>query len=301
MDKACLIVNPVAGSGEAKQLKDDVEAFLQTFAATVDVVESTPEKTIESLTKEAGDAGAEFVFVLGGDGSVSEAVNGIMKSEQSPKFGFLPLGTANDLARNIGLNPDPKRALEELKQQNDLHAIDVGEVNDRYFIDVIALGSLAEAVMETDDQSKNLLGYFAYIKDGAKALITKSPKQYHIQSDEFDETVKTHLMMISIGHTVGRIENLVNGAKNDDGYLYFLAAKDNLKISNWNHLLKAFVTREVLSADEVTAFKTKAVKIEDQSDENASQMNVDGDEGPMLPADISVHQQALTVMIPVKA
>ncbi|MCI5775726.1 MAG: diacylglycerol kinase family lipid kinase [Aerococcus sp.] len=298
MNEACLIINPVAGSGDAKRMQHDVANFLYTLVDRVEVIMSTPERTVASIAKVASDDGADLIFVLGGDGSVSEAVNGIMNSHASPRFGFLPFGTANDLARNIGINPNPKLALRELRKGHAWRSIDVGEVNGQYFIDAVALGSLAEAVMATDDQSKKLLGYFAYIKDGAKAMLTRQPKAYTITSKSFNGNVRTHLMMVTIGNTVGRIEQLVNGASSDDGYLYFLAAKDNLKLPNWNHVLKAFVNRDVWSLDEVTTFRTRELTIEGRDTAQHGKLNVDGDEGPVLPAHLSVHPQALNVLIP---
>ncbi|WP_369676326.1 diacylglycerol/lipid kinase family protein, partial [Enterococcus faecium] len=98
------------------------------------------------------------VFVMGGDGTVNEGISGLAEEEYRPKFGFFPLGTVNDLARALKMPLDPEEAIQSL-DLTKTKALDIGKVNNKnYFMNVIAIGTIPQAVNETSVEEKTKLG-----------------------------------------------------------------------------------------------------------------------------------------------
>ena len=81
---------------------------------------------------------------MGGDGTVNEAVNGLASHDKRPNFGFFPLGTVNDLARALAIPLDPKKAIESFAVDHT-RKIDIGQVNQDYFTNVVAIGMIPAA------------------------------------------------------------------------------------------------------------------------------------------------------------
>ncbi|MFP3416221.1 diacylglycerol kinase family protein, partial [Bacillus sp. SIMBA_074] len=86
----------------------------------------------------------------------------------------IPLGTVNDFARSLGIPLNPNTASEILKDMH-IKESDIGKINDRYFMNVLAVGAIAEATYNVSVDQKTRLGSFAYFIEGAKAMIKKNP------------------------------------------------------------------------------------------------------------------------------
>ena len=81
----------------------------------------------EKLCRERGEQ-FDVVFILGGDGTVRECVNGLADVQNPPLIGILPGGTCNDFARSLGISPDIETAAREVLQGRAV-SIDLGRVN----------------------------------------------------------------------------------------------------------------------------------------------------------------------------
>jgi diacylglycerol kinase (ATP) len=119
---------------------------------------------------EAADGGADLVLVAGGDGTVNEVVNGIAAAERHPRLGIVPLGTANDFARGLGIPPGPLEAVRVAVEGQTL-LVDVCRVNRRCFVNVSTGGFGAEATEEAPERVKRHLGPLAYALTGAKKFV----------------------------------------------------------------------------------------------------------------------------------
>ncbi len=117
-------------------------------------------------TEKAGDAerfaseavgSVDSVFAMGGDGTVNEAISGIASHEERPRFGFFPLGTVNDLARALAIPLDPEEAIESFSL-NHSRKIDIGKINDDYFMNVVAIGIIPAAINNVEVEEKTKLG-----------------------------------------------------------------------------------------------------------------------------------------------
>jgi diacylglycerol kinase (ATP) len=130
-------------------------------------------------TREAAEAarrGADVIVAVGGDGTLNEVVNGVMGEDWSGRLGVVPRGTANDFAEGLGMPVELDAALE-VAVNGPPRPVDVGCVNDRYFLNVSTGGFGAEAAKETRSEVKRLLGPLAYVVTGVRkfAELTPSP------------------------------------------------------------------------------------------------------------------------------
>jgi diacylglycerol kinase (ATP) len=144
------------------------------------------------LTFEAGDAarfarlaarrGYDVVMAAGGDGTVNEVVNGLVRLARPPQFGVVPLGTANDFAGGLNLPSDATAALQVAVTGWPL-CIDVPRLNNRYFINVSTGGFGAEATKAAPRSVKRWLGPLAYYLAGARRLMSMEPSHARFTAD----------------------------------------------------------------------------------------------------------------------
>jgi diacylglycerol kinase (ATP) len=144
------------------------------------------------LTFEAGDAQRfarhaarerfDLVLVAGGDGTINEVVNGIAREAWLPRLGIVPFGTANDFATALHLPEDPRAAVR-LAVNGHPMAVDLAQVNRRFFVNVSTGGFGAQATEEAPRAVKRLLGPLAYVISGARRLIRFRPRRACFRAD----------------------------------------------------------------------------------------------------------------------
>jgi diacylglycerol kinase (ATP) len=175
-----VIINPAAGKGGS------ILSVLNL------AMEEAGIKLEASITHEAGDAikfaktaakeEVDALAVYGGDGTLMEAISGLMGSKMP--LAILPGGSANVMAEELGIPKDLKTACAVMTQAPlTTKAIDVGQFGDRYFILGIALGFGAEVIKGADREAKNRIGIFAYFLSAASALKRTRKALYHLKID----------------------------------------------------------------------------------------------------------------------
>jgi YegS/Rv2252/BmrU family lipid kinase len=175
-----IIINPAAGIGES--ILPIINASLKEadilWEASITHQTHDAIKFAKAAVKEKIDA----LAVYGGDGTVTEAISGLMGSEIP--LVILPGGSANVLATELGIPTDLKEACLLLGHGPlETKTIDVGQFNQRYFITRISLGFEADVVKGTDRQTKNKIGIFAYFISAAAALKKIKKTVYHLKVD----------------------------------------------------------------------------------------------------------------------
>ena len=297
-----IIANPGSGKGLAPDYASELSQVLKsTHSSKIELRETTEVGDAEEWAKSAKSEGFDTVICLGGDGTVNEVINGLMAVKEPPVFSFVPIGTANDLGRVLGFDMNPDQAVEQFKDMKE-DTIDIGQVNDKYFMDVVAVGDIPTAVMETESEKKNKFGFFAYVLDGLKALVDGDLKKYQIKNSAGNlYEVNSHALLVAMTSSIGGAENLIEHREYNDGFFQFVALKGNLLESTIATLVNdGGVPKGLVDDDNLLAFSDDFVSIE-LMEENLDEKiysNVDGDEGPVLPLKIRIHKQALKVLRP---
>ena len=134
---------------------------------TVQVLVTFERGDAEALARDAAHSGADVIVAVGGDGTLNEVVNGL-DGFDTP-LGVVPLGTANDFARQAGIPADADHAMDVILLRNPVR-MDTASLNGRRFLNVSAGGIGAEATAETPTQVKASLGPLAYAIAGLRKL-----------------------------------------------------------------------------------------------------------------------------------
>jgi YegS/Rv2252/BmrU family lipid kinase len=168
LKKVAFIINPVAGKGQyISDIAGVVDIFRQNgYAVTIYTTEKRGDATV--LARQHGPE-HETVICCGGDGTLSETVNGLMGLPTPPTLGYIPAGTANDFANSLGLPKNLKKAAEVILENRPI-AIDIGKFKDMYFTYIAAFGAFTDVSYTTPQESKNALGFLAYILAGMTRL-----------------------------------------------------------------------------------------------------------------------------------
>ena len=297
MSRCILIVNPTAGKEKAKYYKTDLVLQLRTMFEVVELRETTKAGDATAWAKEASEKGYDAVFSVGGDGTLNETVNGLARSGQAVNFGFIPLGTVNDLARALHIPLQPEEAIAALKDSK-LVKVDIAKVNDRYFVNTIAAGAMPEAVGNVSIEQKTRLGPMAYFLTGIKALQSRETSLFKIESELGVEVRRSPLIVAMLTNSVGSFNNIAPLAKVDDGTIWLAVFKE----FNYLDILK--IIPEILAglpinSEYMTLQQVKKVRISVVDDEKLT-TNMDGDKGPDFPLELTVLPSFLTVYVPRK-
>ncbi|NLA85476.1 MAG: YegS/Rv2252/BmrU family lipid kinase [Clostridiales bacterium] len=166
--KILFIINPKAGKQQIKNyLLDILDIFVkESYDTTVYITQSRGDaiNVTEERAKEY-----DLVVCSGGDGTLNEVVSGMMKSKKKVPIGYLPAGTTNDFAGSLHI-PKNLIAAANTIVKGQTYSCDIGSFNDYYFTYVAAFGLFTDVPYETKQETKNILGYLAYILEGIKRL-----------------------------------------------------------------------------------------------------------------------------------
>ena len=300
MTKAVVIVNPSSGRAEGKIYGPKVQTELEKIYDEVELKWTEKEGDATRFTREATQQQVDAIYALGGDGTVNECVNGIATEENRPPFGFIPLGTVNDLGRVLGIPMNPDKAVKGLTTRRK-KAIDIGKINDTFFVDIVAIGSIPEAVHSVPVEEKTKLGPFAYLLEGFKALSEKEVYPFKFNVEEEITEVDSFLVIIALTNSVAGMPTMIPDASEDDGFLHLLAVKGENIAEKFNLIPKIF-SGKVSEDDDVFYRKFKKAEISLTNEEKYKTVvtNVDGDEGDYLPIKLEVFKHYMEVFVPDK-
>ncbi|NLJ89388.1 MAG: YegS/Rv2252/BmrU family lipid kinase [Clostridiales bacterium] len=218
--KMLLIYNPYAGTSRIKEwLSDIIESF--TMAGyDITIRPTLPNKDTSLIVKEyLSKTDYDKIVCSGGDGTLNSVLNGIMISGKDVELGYIPAGTTNDFAYNLGVSKNYKQAVKVVLK-GEPFSCDIGSLNGKYFTYVSAFGIFTDASYETMQSTKNMLGRMAYILEGIKR-IPNSLKPYTIDLIYHDKVISGDFLlgMITNSESVGGFKGITgNDVKLDDGY-----------------------------------------------------------------------------------
>lgn len=223
-----LFLNPVAGRGRARRRLPRVVALLEEAGVEVAVQQSAAVGDLETQVREAVLGGTKQLIVAGGDGSVHEAVNGIMAAGGDAALGVVPVGTGNDFAKAAGIPLDWEAATTLLARRLADGArprdIDLGRMNERWFANGAGIGldakvtKIARAYRWPIGDLVYLVAIFHTMMDGI------ATPEIRIEAGEFRWDGPLTLANVSNGPWVGGMFHIAPMAQNDDGRLELLVA-----------------------------------------------------------------------------
>lgn len=198
---ALVIMNPVAGQHDAGDARALIERRFADEQVRYEVRETQEAGDALRWAQQAAADGFDLVVVSGGDGTIMEAMSGLIKSGGALPLAQLPAGTANLLARALSIPTEQAEALDTVFSGKAIR-LDVGYLprEDRYFALVVGAGYDARLIGDASRELKNVLGFGAYIVTGLKNLFTLRPARIELELDGQRQRLWAHtIMIINVG------------------------------------------------------------------------------------------------------
>lgn len=234
--KILVIVNPRAGFQRPRKVFDIVEQYMKEKGYTFTLRQT--ENAGDSLrwARSARAEGFDLIVVAGGDGTIREVVEGLMRSTSQIPLLQIPTGSANVMARTMGISLDIRRALD-LIADGKVVRFDVGYLpdHDRYFTFVAGAGWDARLIHDTPRQLKKRLGFFAYVLTGIKHFFGIRPVKVRLEVDQEIHELRAHTIIAINSMSVPELDwQLAPNISPHDGKLNIIVVSTT---SMWGGLL----------------------------------------------------------------
>ncbi len=258
MKKVLFVFNPYSGKALIKNyLLDIVDTMVKAdYEVTI-----YPTQKRGDATRMVEEAAEDYNLIVcsGGDGTLDEAVTGMMRREHKIPLGYIPAGSTNDFATSLGIPREMPKAAETAVRGKRF-ACDIGAFNQDYFVYVAAFGLFTEVSYKTSQEWKNVLGHAAYILEGARCL--HDIPSFLMQVEYNNTRVQDEFIygMISNSTSVGGFKGMTGkDVLLDDGVFEVTLIKKPRNPIELNEIIASLINL-VDDTDMVYSFKTDEVK-----------------------------------------
>lgn len=254
---ALIVYNPFSRKNKIEKYKNYIINSLKQKYETIDFykthgVRSITEYVSENINKY------DLLIVSGGDGTINEAICGVLMAKSKVCIHIIPSGTVNDFAHLMGYKKSIKNSLKQILN-NTSALMDVCKINDRYFTYAAAAGKYTDVSYTTPRGLKKVFGPLAYLVHASKLFFKKRKMELEITTNgtKFKGTYYV-IFLLNTKRVAGFMVNKTNTFKLNDG-LIELVLISKAKIT-WPRLAKFFLLGN-LSKKGITAISTNNVKI----------------------------------------
>lgn len=286
--RALLLANRHARHGQ-ERLPQAIDCLRKLGFQMIEESTEDPKRLPEIIRRYKDQV--DLVIIGGGDGTLNAAVDGLMDTQLT--LGILPLGTANDLARTLGI-PNSLPEACEIIAKGQVQRIDLGWVNGKHFFNVASLGLSVQITQRLTKEAKRRWGVFAYAATALGVIWQSRPFRAEIRLKGESISVKTVQIAVGNGRYYGGGMTVTHDATIDDQRLDLYS----LEIGHWWQmiaLLPAMRSGEHTSLPGVRALRAKEIEVYTSK---PLPINTDGEITTYTPAQFRVIPQALAVLVP---
>jgi YegS/Rv2252/BmrU family lipid kinase len=312
--KPLVIVNPRSQGGKTGERAPELLRVIAGYLGDVDHAETSRPRHATEIAEEAARDGRETVIGVGGDGTIHEIANGLLRArgagDKAPRLGIIGQGTGGDYRKTLGLEHRLDRYCQAIANGRT-RKLDVGrfryvdhEGRDRegYFINILSMGMGGLVDRYVAEARSELGGTVAYLTASLRALIDSEIGVLHcvMQRDgtTVEEEIHTRLLAVCIGRFFGSGMEIAPMAQPDDGTFEIVSlgpapklrfALESLRVYNGSHLGKP----------DVVLHRCQRVDISLKNDSIRERflLDVDGEPLGMLPVSIELVPSALEVFV----
>jgi diacylglycerol kinase (ATP) len=287
--KILVIVNPIAGGGKTLRLLPKIRRWLSVSPHEFSFITPASSEEMRLEIRNAAAQGIEALILVGGDGTVHQALPAI--AETKIPFGFLPCGRGNDFARNIGLPSKLKKSCSLLSNPS-FHKIDLPRINHIPFVSVAYVGFDAEVNKLANDRKGYFGGTLGYIVCVLKALRNFRPFEVQITID--GDTWRERVMMVTVANApfYGGGMKIAPGANMNNSVFDICIVQEISKLELLQQFPKVFKGTHIFHPRIImkTGKKIKLI-----SEENR-EVFADGEYVAKLPTEFTIGNQKIQIM-----
>ena len=294
--KALVIANPTAG-------KKSVQANM--FAIVQELCSNNYDPTV-LITAAGGDATVfardkakdyDMVITCGGDGTLNETITGLLEANARVPIGYIPCGTTNDMANSLKLPKTIKRAIKNAMEGVPCYH-DIGRFGDStYFSYIASFGAFTKVSYSTPQATKNMLGHFAYVLEGAKEL--GNIRSYHVKFTFDDQVIEDDFIYASVSNTTtfgGLFSFPKDKVKLNDGMFELFLIKNPKNPIEISNILLNLSKGDYTSDKNMVLCHTNNVKVET---EEPIVWTIDGEcSGEVFDVEIKTIPETIQIILP---
>jgi diacylglycerol kinase (ATP) len=295
MKRARLIYNPTSGREILKRNLPEILQKLEIAGYETSTHATTGAGDATKAAKIAVERQYDVVIAAGGDGTIHEVVNGLAEQEYRPRLGIIPAGTTNDFARALHIPRDIGAAVDIITK-GSLIPVDIGKINEKYFINIAGGGRITELTYEVPSKLKTMLGQLAYYLKGMEMLPSIKASDLKIEYDGKLFEGEAMLFLVGLTNSIGGFEKLAPDSSINDGLFSLLILK-KINLADFVRISTLALRGEHVNDPNVIYTQANHIKV--RSNEKV-QLNLDGEFGGLLPAEFSNLYRHLEVFVPIE-
>lgn len=258
--KLLFVYNPKAGKAQIKTRLADI---LDIFAAADYEITISPTRGRGDARKTVANRSRDYDLVVcsGGDGTLDEAVTGMMESGFRTPIGYIPAGSTNDFGGSLSLPKNMVKAAETIVNGRNF-SCDIGSFNNDVFVYIAAFGLFTDVSYETGQDIKNVLGHMAYVLEGMKRL--SAIRSFPMKVVYEDKVIEDDFIfgMITNSVSVGGFKNITGkNVKLDDGVFEVTLIKRPKNPVELNNIMISLLNRDI-DTHAMYCFRTAALTLE---------------------------------------
>jgi YegS/Rv2252/BmrU family lipid kinase len=286
--RALLLVNRSARHGE-RLLGEAIAELRRSGLELVEQSAAHPRRLSDVIRRYRDRV--DLVVVGGGDGTLNGAADGLVEA-QLP-LGILPMGTANDLARTLGLPADLSSACRVIAEGRE-RRIDLGRVNDKHYFNVASIGLSTAIARRLTRQAKSRWGVLAYGVTALRVLWESRPFHAEIRTESETIRVKTIQVAVGNGRYYGGGMTIAADAAIDDHRLELYS----IEVRRWWQVLPLLPALRHGDLEPLKEVRNLSGQVFEVRTHRPRPVNTDGELTTHTPAQFHVVPKALAVLVP---
>lgn len=297
MTRIFVILNPVAGHSDLPQFYQLVNDCVERHGCEYKVYETGPDDDLAQVARRAVAEGYEIVAAAGGDGTVSAVANALIQTDIP--LGIIPVGTGNQLAREVSIPIEIKGALDLIAGEHSFRCIDVGRLKDRFLLLNVSVGLSPRMMQEADHETKQSFGFAAYLWIFFKELLGLHSLPFRLKIDDRPYRVwATELLVANAGGLGTAFVRWGSNIRIDDGQFNVCIVHAHtlwhyIKLA-WDILFRN--TERNPYIDIIPARQTISIRTA-----RPMAVQADGEVIGQTPVDVEIMPSALKLIVPAEA
>lgn len=293
MKKILMVYNPTSGEGRITNKLEDIVKLHHTEGYELVLQEINGDLDLEKVLLEMKDEDEySYIIVAGGDGTVNMMINALIRLNIDIPLGVIPSGTANDFASHIGMPIDVLEASRRILASKPKR-IDIGKINDKYFMNVASTGLFTDVSQKTNQSLKNTIGKIAYFLKGIQEIPNFKKNPIKIKSKEYNYEGEVFVILIFNGNSAGSMDIAYN-ADMFDGKLDVIILHPESLLEVFPLLMKLIMKKSLEDTVGLTYFQTDELSLETEI--QGLTTDIDGEYGPELPLKILCIKDRLEIL-----